>query len=375
MATMTVGYPGQGATVVQAIAAPSSASTAHAQMHQQAQVLAAHAHAAAAAAGPPALLAHPAHPQHEHHGLLSLPDSGQLTLTYQGKSYVFDGVRIEKLEAVLSLLNDEGRSFAGQIYGSVGSNAVGLGMQYSCKKNSDQRQISLNRFREKRKERTFDKKIRYSVRKEVAEKMNRNKGQFAKKGEGADGADSGGDTGPAICTHCGTHENDTPMMRKGPQGPRTLCNACGLMWANKGCMRDLSKSQGKGIPRPPSDGRLGLDASQHGSPPQCSVGHLREHSEQHGLQHHLHEATAEQQPGSSHEEDVFSRSASGCVPMPSASLHMPSSISIMGQPMAMMVDSSGMPVIDMSHMHQLELQQPHGLTLSADVHHRGSDSP
>eukprot|EP00191_Tetraselmis_sp_GSL018_P009150 CAMPEP_0177617356 /NCGR_PEP_ID=MMETSP0419_2-20121207/24817_1 /TAXON_ID=582737 /ORGANISM="Tetraselmis sp., Strain GSL018" /LENGTH=373 /DNA_ID=CAMNT_0019115819 /DNA_START=292 /DNA_END=1414 /DNA_ORIENTATION=- len=373
MATMTVGYPGQGATVVQAIAAPSSASTAHAQMHQQAQVLAAHAHAAAAAAGPPALLAHPAHPQHEHHGLLSLPDSGQLTLTYQGKSYVFDGVRIEKLEAVLSLLNDEGRSFAGQIYGSVGSNAVGLGMQYSCKKNSDQRQISLNRFREKRKERTFDKKIRYSVRKEVAEKMNRNKGQFAKKGEGADGADSGGDTGPAICTHCGTHENDTPMMRKGPQGPRTLCNACGLMWANKGCMRDLSKSQGKGIPRPPSDGRLGLDASQHGSPPQCSVGHLREHSEQHGLQHHLHEATAEQQPGSSHEEDVFSRSASGCVPMPSAA--MPSSISIMGQPMAMMVDSSGMPVIDMSHMHQLELQQPHGLTLSADVHHRGSDSP
>lgn len=31
------------------------------------------------------------------------------------------------------------------------------------------------------------------------------------------------------------------MMRRGPDGPRTLCNACGLMWANKGTLRDLSK--------------------------------------------------------------------------------------------------------------------------------------
>ncbi|GKU97903.1 hypothetical protein SLEP1_g10980 [Rubroshorea leprosula] len=23
------------------------------------------------------------------------------------------------------------------------------------------------------------------------------------------------------------------MMRRGPAGPRTLCNACGLTWANK----------------------------------------------------------------------------------------------------------------------------------------------
>uniref|UniRef100_A0A0A9F348 GATA-type domain-containing protein n=1 Tax=Arundo donax TaxID=35708 RepID=A0A0A9F348_ARUDO len=32
------------------------------------------------------------------------------------------------------------------------------------------------------------------------------------------------------------------MMRRGPDGPRTLCNACGLMWANKGMLRDLTKS-------------------------------------------------------------------------------------------------------------------------------------
>ncbi|CAH2050575.1 unnamed protein product [Thlaspi arvense] len=41
-----------------------------------------------------------------------------------------------------------------------------------------QRLASLIRFREKRKERNFDKKIRYAVRKEVALRMQRNKGQF-----------------------------------------------------------------------------------------------------------------------------------------------------------------------------------------------------
>ncbi|RVX03665.1 GATA transcription factor 28 [Vitis vinifera] len=35
------------------------------------------------------------------------------------------------------------------------------------------------------------------------------------------------------CRHCGISEKSTPMMRRGPEGPRTLCNACGLMWANK----------------------------------------------------------------------------------------------------------------------------------------------
>lgn len=38
------------------------------------------------------------------------------------------------------------------------------------------------------------------------------------------------------CQHCGVSENNTPAMRRGPAGPRTLCNACGLMWANKVCM-------------------------------------------------------------------------------------------------------------------------------------------
>ncbi|CBI38233.3 unnamed protein product, partial [Vitis vinifera] len=43
------------------------------------------------------------------------------------------------------------------------------------------------------------------------------------------------------CQHCGISEKSTPAMRRGPAGPRSLCNACGLMWANKGTLRDLSK--------------------------------------------------------------------------------------------------------------------------------------
>jgi len=35
------------------------------------------------------------------------------------------------------------------------------------------------------------------------------------------------------CRHCNISEKCTPMMRRGPEGPRTLCNACGLLWANK----------------------------------------------------------------------------------------------------------------------------------------------
>ncbi|KAI7867543.1 hypothetical protein BDF14DRAFT_1726232 [Spinellus fusiger] len=34
-----------------------------------------------------------------------------------------------------------------------------------------------------------------------------------------------------ICTDCGTA--NSPEWRKGPQGPKTLCNACGLRWAKK----------------------------------------------------------------------------------------------------------------------------------------------
>ncbi|KAG8758939.1 blue light receptor [Serendipita sp. 396] len=39
------------------------------------------------------------------------------------------------------------------------------------------------------------------------------------------------DTLGRVCTSCG--RNNSPEWRKGPQGPKTLCNACGLRWAKK----------------------------------------------------------------------------------------------------------------------------------------------
>ncbi|KAL5210223.1 hypothetical protein ABZP36_005846 [Zizania latifolia] len=107
---------------------------------------------------------------------------------------------------------------------------------------------SLMRFREKRKERCFDKKIRYSVRKEVAQKMKRRKGQFAGRADFGDGSCSSAPCGSGAngeddhirethCQNCGISSRLTPAMRRGPAGPRSLCNACGLMWANKGTLR------------------------------------------------------------------------------------------------------------------------------------------
>ena len=44
------------------------------------------------------------------------------------------------------------------------------------------------------------------------------------------------------CKHCGILRNETPMMRRGPEGLRSLCNACGLMWSTRGVLKDLGES-------------------------------------------------------------------------------------------------------------------------------------
>ncbi|KAG8058106.1 hypothetical protein GUJ93_ZPchr0002g23477 [Zizania palustris] len=173
--------------------------------------------------------------------------SNTLTLSFQGEVYVFESVSAERVQAVLLLLG--GRELA------PGSGSVPSSASYS-KMNFPHRMASLMRFREKRKERNFDKKIRYTVRKEVALRMQRNRGQFTSSKSKAEeatstvtspdgspnwGAVEGRPPSAAECHHCGTSATSTPMMRRGPDGPRTLCNACGLMWANKGMMRDVSK--------------------------------------------------------------------------------------------------------------------------------------
>ncbi|KAL9459912.1 hypothetical protein AB3S75_003169 [Citrus x aurantiifolia] len=169
----------------------------------------------------------------------------QLTLSFQGQVYVFDSVSPEKVQAVLLLLG--GRE--------VPSTTPAIPI---ANNQNNRRLASLIRFREKRKERNFEKKIRYTVRKEVALRMQRNKGQFTSaKSNNEDSASAisswgsnqswAGDVNGSqnqyiVCRHCGISEKSTPMMRRGPEGPRTLCNACGLMWANKGTLRDLSKA-------------------------------------------------------------------------------------------------------------------------------------
>ncbi|OEL30619.1 GATA transcription factor 18 [Dichanthelium oligosanthes] len=180
----------------------------------------------------------------------------QLTLLFQGEVYVFESVTPEKVQAVLLLLGrgELPPGLAGMVLANQNENK---GYDDILRRTDipAKRVASLIRFREKRKERNFDKKIRYAVRKEVALRMQRRKGQFAGRasleGESpAPGCDPGSQgsgldflSRESKCQNCGTSEKMTPAMRRGPAGPRTLCNACGLMWANKGTLRSCPKAK------------------------------------------------------------------------------------------------------------------------------------
>ncbi|KAF8411350.1 hypothetical protein HHK36_003897 [Tetracentron sinense] len=185
--------------------------------------------------------------------LLREESMDQLTLSFQGQVYVFDTVSSEKVEAVLLLLGGYEIPSRAPAMGLI-QNQMGLS-EFPRWLNQPQRAASLIRFRKKRKERCFDKKIRYDVRQEVALRMQRKKGQFTSSKASSEVVESASSSWndiqgsgqddslqETLCTHCGNSSNSTPMMRRGPSGPRTLCNACGLMWANKGILRDLSKT-------------------------------------------------------------------------------------------------------------------------------------
>ncbi|WCJ35680.1 GATA transcription factor 24 [Euphorbia peplus] len=185
--------------------------------------------------------------------------SSEVTLSFEGEVYVFPAVTPQKVQAVLLLLGGPDIPTAIPTI-QLTYHHINTGIDDTPKRSNLSRRIaSLVRFREKRKERCFDKKIRYTVRKEVAQRMHRKNGQFAsvKEGSGGSSWDSAQsclqdgtpcpETVIRSCQHCGISENSTPAMRRGPAGPRTLCNACGLMWANKGTLRDLSKG-GRNIP-------------------------------------------------------------------------------------------------------------------------------
>ncbi|PHT70430.1 hypothetical protein T459_25534 [Capsicum annuum] len=71
-------------------------------------------------------------------------------------------------------------------------------------------------------------------------RMHRKKGHFIfSKSESDEAASSlaegnvGSSQEEQETSHCGFSSKSNPMIRHGPAGPRSLCNACGLMWANK----------------------------------------------------------------------------------------------------------------------------------------------
>ncbi|XP_034681355.1 GATA transcription factor 24-like isoform X3 [Vitis riparia] len=176
--------------------------------------------------------------------------TSELTISFEGEVYVFHAVTPDKVQAVLLLLG--GHETPSSVSSSeflLQQNMKGLVDASKCS-NLPRRIASLIRFREKRKERCFEKKIRYTCRKEVAQRMHRKNGQFASVKESFKMATGNWDPSSGTpcpeyvfrrCQHCGISEKSTPAMRRGPAGPRSLCNACGLMWANKGTLRDLSK--------------------------------------------------------------------------------------------------------------------------------------
>ncbi|CAN8325778.1 unnamed protein product [Cochlearia groenlandica] len=178
--------------------------------------------------------------------------SNQLTISFRGQVYVFDAVGPDKVDAVLSLLG--GGSTSTEL-SSSGVQVVELAQQnhmpvvgYENRCSLPHRAQSLDRFRKKRNARCFEKKVRYEVRQEVALRMARKKGQFTSSktdgdyNSGTDQDSTQEDVYPETsCTHCGISSKCTPMMRRGPSGPRTLCNACGLLWATRGTLRDLLK--------------------------------------------------------------------------------------------------------------------------------------
>ncbi|KAJ8768950.1 hypothetical protein K2173_023945 [Erythroxylum novogranatense] len=181
---------------------------------------------------------------------VSMGRTSELTIAFEGEVYVFPAVTPQKVQAVLLLLGEADAPVSvPSTEFLVQQNVQSIDDMSQCSKLS-RRFASLVRFREKRKERCFEKKVRYTCRKEVAQRMHRKNGQFASLKD----CESTGvgkwepsnvstlpDIVPQTCQHCGTSEQATPAMRRGPAGPRTLCNACGLMWANKGTLRDLSK--------------------------------------------------------------------------------------------------------------------------------------
>ncbi|KAI3845496.1 hypothetical protein MKX03_023431 [Papaver bracteatum] len=109
-------------------------------------------------------------------------DNDRLTISYRGDFWVFKSVSPDNVQAVRSLLDGYEVPSFGLTTAPLSADQTQKGGDNDLpgRFNQQERAVALNRYREKRNHRCFDKnKIRYSVRKEVAERMQRKKGQFA----------------------------------------------------------------------------------------------------------------------------------------------------------------------------------------------------
>ncbi|XP_019087611.1 PREDICTED: GATA transcription factor 24-like [Camelina sativa] len=110
--------------------------------------------------------------------------TSELNLSFEGEVFVFPAVTPDKVKTVLLLLGGRDIPTAVPTLKLPFENSRGVG-DNPRRSNLSRRLASLVRFREKRKERCFDKKIRYTVRKEVAQRMHRKNGHFASVRDGS----------------------------------------------------------------------------------------------------------------------------------------------------------------------------------------------
>ncbi|KAL1554458.1 GATA transcription factor 25-like [Salvia divinorum] len=153
----------------------------------------------------------------------------QATLSFAGRVFVFDNVPCDKV------------NFALLVLGGYEFDHSSTNRPLPPIRNDDpKRRQCLHRYYEKKKRRCFEKRIRYNVRRDVALKIHRDRGQFVGK-KVQEGSIKVAIEMKSSCDNCGVESSDTPLMRKGPNGPKTLCNACGLYWTIRGRMRNICK--------------------------------------------------------------------------------------------------------------------------------------
>ena len=136
----------------------------------------------------------------------------------------------------------------------------------------------------------------------------------------------------AECAECGRAREDTTRMRPGPEGPLTLCNACGLYWATQGRARpaglfeddyervvppgatplvSLGKQSWVGMPKqqagsssaPPAEAREGAKNAELASSPRSSSEEKKPGGFDAEIERLIEEADEEMRDGESEEDD------------------------------------------------------------------------